>query len=799
MDKKDNTVNGFSELLGKVNKELAANKGTSSAKSPASEQIPGGTTVFNTVKSGNNDTKTTVVKETEKLTTTGKSVADKKSSITGFTDGNGRAEKSSEAFLPPEKNNGAENNRTRVMPLTSASPETNKTETSGTSRPAHGTPVNSAGRAVSPAPHKNTTIPKNTDGGKTTVMPAVQNNKSKTQNSGKRKRKKGSSWSGLLKFIIYIIFVGIISVLIAKYCISVGNDVFAFIKESYNFTDTVYSVKGETDNSLRITETKLNGDKFEFSYAFASPLTTEQLKSVDATLLITEAHDNSLVHNYGKFSDKVAQGKPISIDLSNAKLYDGEYVLRFTVNTGEGVQYITEFTMSKIIKEVSVEKDASTGDVAKELKKAGIIKHPAAFKLYVYIKKDGKDVTYLDGEHMLYSGMDYDEIIYSLTPRASARSIVKLTFPEGSTTDEIINILIKGGVQNSKADYAEALNNLDLYDYQFIDLLKQKDFKDGRVYALEGYLFPDTYEFYTDSSPAAVINKFLANFNAKFDSSFYEEAAKLGMSVDDIVTIASLVENEAGNADDKGDIASVFHNRLKNPSVYQYLESDATTDYASFDLKANLKFTEYKCSKCGEKSVKNDTKCSKCGNSNTFENYRCASFSTDLSNYNLSDGNYYINFNIKANQTRSVVLIDINKKTENEKAVFTVTSKSATDTPSNGDMKVTVTKADITSKNVLNCEFKLDHNYDADSFMKFAIKLNLFRTAYNTYLSKGIMPSAVSNPGYDSIIAAIYPNTTNYYFFVADNTGKSHFTSTNAAHEAKIAELQRKGIAYGSN
>ncbi len=641
---------------------------------------------------------------------------------------------------------------------------------------------------------------------KTTIMPTIRPGSASAKPTGadavskkkKRRKNKGNPLAGVIKFVLYVSFVIVTSIFLAKYFIGVGNDIFAFIKDTYNFTDTVYSVKGEATNSFKITDTKLSGDKFEFSYAFKNPLTEEEKNTLDATVIVISAKDNSVIHNYGKFYENVSEGKPISVDLSNAKMTDGEYLLRLTVNTGNSVSYITEFTFSKKFVDITIKDEASTGEVARLLEENGVIDHPTAFKLYANLKKDGK-AKYIAGSHQLYLGMDYDEIISAISPKAYTRSIVKLTFPEGATVDDIINRLINGGVQNSKQDYIEALKKYDVYDYRFVDLLKEQGLRDGRVYSLEGYLFPDTYEFYTDSSPEAVIDKFLANFDAKFDESFYDEAERLGLTVDEIITIASLVETEAGNSDDKGNIASVFHNRLNNAALFRYLESDATTDYASYNLKSNLKLTEYKCRKCGEKATKFATKCSNCGNSNSYDDYKCASFSVDLSAYNLIDADYYINFNMRTDTTRSVVLVHINKKTVGEKEVYSITSQTTSDTPANGDLKITIANVNIDADNILTCEFKLEHSFDSETFIKFPMKLNLFRTAYNTYLTEGIMPSAVANPGYESIIAALYPNSTNYYFFVADSSGDSHFSTTNDEHNAKIAQLEKVGKAVSAN
>ena len=93
----------------------------------------------------------------------------------------------------------------------------------------------------------------------------------------------------------------------------------------------------------------------------------------------------------------------------------------------------------------------------------------------------------------------------------------------------------------------------------------------------------------------------------------------------------------------------------------------------------------------------------------------------------------------------------------------------------------------------------LDHDFDSDEFIKFPMRLNLFRSDYDTYSVNGLMPGAVSNPGYESIIAALYPNSTNYYFFVADSSGNSHFASTLDQHNKNISDLVRDGKAVSTD
>ena len=613
-------------------------------------------------------------------------------------------------------------------------------------------------------------------------VPFPQDKKSsgkKNSSSGKRKEKKYGIVGSLLKFILYIAFIAVTSILLAKYIIGVGNDMFAFVKDTYDISEIVYSSQGSDDNTFTISDYELSGNKFTFSYVFGREFTAREENSLDATVNLINSKDNTVTHKYGKFRNEIINGKEIAIDLSDADMGKDEYILRITVSLENNVSLSADISITKKIVDIDIPDGATTEDIAELLKDEGIIDHPFAFKLYTEFKKSrngGKyDNGYVAGTHRLYSGMDYDTIISVLSPRTSTKTIVKLTFPEGSTVDEIIDILIKGGISNTKEEYIDVINNYD-FDYRFVKLLDEKPLPYGRLYRLEGYLFPDTYEFYSNESPESVINRFLANFNSKFDKSFYDEATGMNLTVDEIITIASMIEMEAGMDEDRADISSVFHNRIKstkNNSAVKYnnLQSDATTDYCSVPFTDSLIF--------------NDTNST-------------VSFSIDLSKYNLNDANYYFNMNITTGKTRSVALIHINKSTaENGEAVYKISSKTVSNdqkTSSANDLTMSISKANIQGT-TLSCEIKLDHKLSKDDFETASKKFNLFRTEYSTYLSQGLMPSAISNPGYDSITAALYPNDTNYYYFVADRTGKSHFTSSNDEHNAKIMELNNSGMA----
>lgn len=225
--------------------------------------------------------------------------------------------------------------------------------------------------------------------------------------------------------------------------------------------------------------------------------------------------------------------------------------------------------------EISIPEYASLNDVTEILYNNGVIEYPNIFKLYATYKKDNGQ--FLAGTYTISPMMNYDELLYEFKEKMPTGTSL-ITIPEGYTTDEIIDLLVSYGI-GTREGYVEVINHYD-FDYWFIDALEQNGVSEDRYYRLDGYLFPDTYEFYNASSEEVVINKLLKRFNQVFIESYTQRAETQGYTVDEILIIASMIEKEAANLSEFFTISSVFNNRLLKPSVYPYLESDATIVYA---------------------------------------------------------------------------------------------------------------------------------------------------------------------------------------------------------------------------
>lgn len=153
------------------------------------------------------------------------------------------------------------------------------------------------------------------------------------------------------------------------------------------------------------------------------------------------------------------------------------------------------------------------------------------------------------------------------------KEIVTVTLQEGMTLVEIAKKLEANDVCSAQG-FIDASQNyaFDLNDYPLVAAIAQSG---HRCYRLEGYLFPDTYQFYTNSLPQDAIGRFLRNTEAKL-SGYQSRAAELGYSMDEIITIASLIEGEAGNPDELATVSGILYNRLNQG---WYLKFDAATDY----------------------------------------------------------------------------------------------------------------------------------------------------------------------------------------------------------------------------
>ena len=253
-------------------------------------------------------------------------------------------------------------------------------------------------------------------------------------------------------------------------------------------------------------------------------------------------------------------------------------------------------------------------DITKKLARAELIHYPELFKLYASFAVDEGEIK--PGQWELNTKYDYHALVKMMSP-SSTRSVVTVTIPEGYTCRQIFALLEDNKVCTAQDMESYAAGG-ELDEYWFLENVGR-----GDKYCLEGFLFPDTYEFYQNDTPRNVLQRMLNNFEKKFDEDLQGKIQTLNahltdlmrrngagqayidshqFTVKDVINVASMIEKETSSAQEGYTIASVIYNRLfcwgSNPA---YLNIDATivyalggkTDLTAADLQVDSPYNTY--------------------------------------------------------------------------------------------------------------------------------------------------------------------------------------------------------------
>ena len=230
---------------------------------------------------------------------------------------------------------------------------------------------------------------------------------------------------------------------------------------------------------------------------------------------------------------------------------------------------------------VQVEEGDTVSDVADKLKEAGLIEYKMVFKMFCALthvsgQAGEEDAKITPGTYQLDTDMDYRALVSSMGSSSASRMITTVTIPEGQTEAQIFQLLEEKGVSTVEQLEDTAAN----YDFNFSFLKGVLPLGDAK--RLEGYLFPDTYEFYMGEDPVSVLNKMILRFDEIFTEQMRADIQASGHTINDAVIIASMIEKET-DGQDQAQIASVIYNRLDNPTseTAGYLNIDATILYAT--------------------------------------------------------------------------------------------------------------------------------------------------------------------------------------------------------------------------
>lgn len=231
---------------------------------------------------------------------------------------------------------------------------------------------------------------------------------------------------------------------------------------------------------------------------------------------------------------------------------------------------------------IEVPRGASKSTITKLLKENHLIRSEQVFKLMIDLK--GMASKLKSGSYVLTPNMSMDEIMDKLAQGDGKGNTTTFLHTEGSTIEELSDKLQRQSIVGDVKDLRELCKSGEGYmNYPFLSSLSEEQLS-GRKYALEGYLFPATYEIYIGASPDTILVKMLDKFETIMTPERQDRAEELGMSVDEVVTLASIIEKE-GKPDDFAKISAVFHNRLNKD---QRLESCATVQYALDMKRLNL-------------------------------------------------------------------------------------------------------------------------------------------------------------------------------------------------------------------
>ena len=244
---------------------------------------------------------------------------------------------------------------------------------------------------------------------------------------------------------------------------------------------------------------------------------------------------------------------------------------------------------------ISITADDTIESIAQKLKNGGLVRYPELFLLYADLTDAEEDIT--TGTFKLNTIYDYHALVSQMSPRSGNRAVVEdVLIPEGYNCRQIFALLEEKGICKV-ADLEKWAAGGELSEYWFLEGVER-----GDKYCLEGFLFPDTYDFYENSTPRAALEKMLDGFEYRVTADLRDQIPVLNehltammrkngdseefiaenqFDIRDVINVASLIERETANNQESYRIASVIYNRLFNwGSNPRYLNIDATIIYA---------------------------------------------------------------------------------------------------------------------------------------------------------------------------------------------------------------------------
>lgn len=222
---------------------------------------------------------------------------------------------------------------------------------------------------------------------------------------------------------------------------------------------------------------------------------------------------------------------------------------------------------------INIPSGSSSSEITQLLYDNGLIENKTLFKITLKIKKAGGSLK--PGDVTLKPSMGYDTIISELCSMRESYETVSITFREGISLYEVSQLLQDNDVCSADEFIYEFNSENFGYDYE-----NEISTSAEKYYKNEGLFFPETYSFYVDDSAYNVVRKIREQFEKVMqENDLYTKIEKTGMSFEEVIILASIVQGEAANTDDMKNVASVFINRLNAPDKFPKLQSDATDNY----------------------------------------------------------------------------------------------------------------------------------------------------------------------------------------------------------------------------
>lgn len=266
---------------------------------------------------------------------------------------------------------------------------------------------------------------------------------------------------------------------------------------------------------------------------------------------------------------------------------------------------VLALTKQDSVVEVSIQDTDTMQDIVEKLTSLGLVKYPKVFAVYCDFTGAREKIS--AGSYNLNTIYDYHALVNAMSGYSAERVEVEIMIPEGYECRQIFELLERNEVCTVE-ELEQAAMTGDFGDRWFLEGVARDN-----PYCLEGFLFPDTYNFYTHDDPERVLGKLVRNFDYRFDDDLIKAIGDLNawiaevladqgydedfirdsqLSIRDVVTVASMVERETSGTGESGTIASVIYNRLTHPADYPYLNIDATIQYALGERKPVLTYAD---------------------------------------------------------------------------------------------------------------------------------------------------------------------------------------------------------------